>query len=163
MIRAIEKQDVGKAREIWNEVVDAKNAFPQIIGLKDDEEAENFFSSQTYTGVSVDDDSGEVAGLYILHPNNIGRCGHIANASYAVSSKFRNRHIGESLVRDSLKQGRLHGFRILQFNAVVADNFSAIHLYEKIGFKLIGTVKDGYFTDDCYKDINLYYINLLNY
>lgn len=63
MIRAIEKQDVGKAREIWNEVVDAKNAFPQIIGLKDDEEAENFFSSQTYTGVSVDDDSGEVAGL----------------------------------------------------------------------------------------------------
>ena len=25
----------------------------------------------------------QVLGLYILHPNNIGRCGHIANASYA--------------------------------------------------------------------------------
>ncbi len=25
-------------------------------------------------------------GLYILHPNNIGRCSHIANASFAVSS-----------------------------------------------------------------------------
>ena len=31
---------------------------------------------------------------YILHPNNIGRCGHIANASYAVSSKSRGLHIG---------------------------------------------------------------------
>lgn len=28
------------------------------------------------------------------HPNNVGRCGHICNASYAVSSDARGRHIG---------------------------------------------------------------------
>ena len=27
---------------------------------------------------------GELVGYYILHPNNIGRCSHIANASYVI-------------------------------------------------------------------------------
>ena len=35
------------------------------------------------------EENGEVVGLYILHPNNEGRCGHIANASYAVERGTR--------------------------------------------------------------------------
>ena len=46
----------------------------------------------------------------ILHPNNIGRCGHICNASYAVSSSSRGLHIGEKLVLDCLEQGKTNGF-----------------------------------------------------
>ena len=45
-------------------------------------------------------------GLYILHPNNIGRCGHLSNASYAVKKGQRGLHIGEKLVRHSLQKGR---------------------------------------------------------
>lgn len=71
-----------------------------------------------------------------MHPNNVGRCGHICNASYAVSSKSRGLHIGEKLVKDCLIQGREHGFRVLQFNAVVASNIHARHLYERLGFNL---------------------------
>ena len=63
----------------------------------------------------------EVVGLYILHPNNIGRCGHICNASYAVDSKSRGKHIGEMLVTDCLKKAKDLGFRVLQFNAVKDD------------------------------------------
>ena len=40
------------------------------------------------------EEDGKIFGLYILHPNNVGRCGHICNASYAVSSDARGRHIG---------------------------------------------------------------------
>lgn len=58
---------------------------------------------------------GEVVGLYILHPNNIGRCGHIANASYAVKTGLRGLGIGEALVRDCMRQGAGRGFRVLQF------------------------------------------------
>ena len=32
--------------------------------------------------------------------NNVGRCGHICNASYAVDSFCRGQHIGEKLVKD---------------------------------------------------------------
>ena len=61
-------------------------------------------------------------GLYILHPNNVGRCGHICNASYAVDSKSRGLHVGETLVRHCMRKARELDFRILQFNAVVKSN-----------------------------------------
>lgn len=41
-----------------------------------------------------------------------GLCGHICNASYAVSSDARGRHIGEQLVPDCLKKGKEPGFRM---------------------------------------------------
>lgn len=44
---------------------------------------------------AVAEEDGKIYGLYILHPNNVGRCSHICNASYAVSSDARGRHIGE--------------------------------------------------------------------
>ena len=53
-------------------------AFPQEEGLEENE-AKDFFASQTFTGVA--EENGKVLGLYILHPNNIGRCGHLGNAS----------------------------------------------------------------------------------
>ena len=62
-------------------------AFPQEEPLNAETGAK-FFSSQSYCGVAVNEDSS-VVGLYILHPNNVGRCGHICNASYAVSSSCR--------------------------------------------------------------------------
>ena len=80
-------------RAIWNEVVRAGDAFPQFDALADDAEAEAFFASQTRTAVAVDDD-GRVLGLYILHPNNIGRCSHTANTSYAVDSAARGQGVG---------------------------------------------------------------------
>jgi len=100
-----------------------------------------------------------VVGLYILHPNNVGRCGHLANASYAVKEGCRGQHIGEMLVRHCIQQAALCGFRILQFNAVVATNKAARHLYEKIGFQRLGTVPKGFLMKNGqYEDIVLYYI-----
>ena len=99
--------------------------------------------------------------MYILHPNNVGRCGHIANASYAVAGAARGRHIGEALVRDCLAAGRAAGFRVLQFNAVVATNLHARHLYERLGFVPLGTVPGGFrLPDGSYADICLYYHTL---
>lgn len=108
------------------------------------------------------DEDGKAYGMYILHPNNVGRCGHIANASYAVSSESRGLHIGEKLVRDCIAQAKAHGFGILQFNAVVATNIHARHLYERIGFKQLGTIPGGFRMDDGhYEDICPYYIETI--
>ena len=83
-------------------------AFPQEEPLNAETGAK-FFSSQSYCGVAVNEDSSvvgfsSVVGLYILHPNNVGRCGHICNASYAVSSSCRGQHIGEKLVLDCIQK-----------------------------------------------------------
>ena len=142
---------------IWNEVVEEGTAFPQTE-LLDAETGTGFFASQTYCGVAEDTESGQILGLYILHPNNVGRCGHIANASYAVRSFLRGLHIGEKLVSDCLIQGKAHGFSILQFNAVVRTNTHARHLYERLGFRQLGVIPGGFLMKDGhYEDICPYY------
>ena len=158
IIREFEEKDLKQMIEIWNDIVRDGIAFPQDEELTIDTGRE-FFSSQSYTGVAEND--GEIVGLYILHPNNIGRCGHICNASYAVKKNLRGMHIGEQLVLDCLAQAKKIGYRILQFNAVVKTNASARHLYEKLGFTQLGIIEGGFrMIDGTYEDICPYYKTL---
>lgn len=83
-IRKYKSGDLPEMIAVWNEVVEGGVAFPQEEML-DSVGGEKFFAAQTYCGVAEVD--GKVLGLYILHPNNIGRCGHICNASYASHPK----------------------------------------------------------------------------
>lgn len=160
IVRPWQEQDVPAMNKIWNEVVEEGIAFPQLEYLNE-EDGKRFFSEQTHTAVAVDEEKGEVLGLYILHPNNIGRCGHIGNASYAVLSPYRGLHIGELLVKDCLHQAKAHGFRLMQFNAVVESNIHARHLYERLGFQPLGTIPGGFrMKDGHYENICLYYHTL---
>ena len=157
-VRKYENHDLPDTIRIWNEVVEDGIAFPQEEML-DAESGKAFFALQSYCGVAEED--GKVYGLYILHPNNIGRCGHICNASYAVSSDARGRHIGEMLVKDCLRMGRELGFRVMQFNAVVESNVHARHLYERLGFVQLGTIPGGFrMKDGHYENICPYYHEL---
>lgn len=160
IIRGYTEQDLPAMTTIWDQVVEDGIAFPQE-DLLDLTTAAPFFAAQTWCGVAEDTERHQILGLYILHPNNVGRCGHIANTSYAVSRESRGLHIGEKLVRDSLVQARAHGFRVLQFNAVVASNIHARHLYERIGFRQLGVIPGGFrMKDGHYEDICPYYIEL---
>ena len=151
-VRRYSGEDLPAMIAIWNEVVAEGMAFPQE-DLLDEETGAAFFAAQTYCGVT--EDGGGLSGVYILHPNNVGRCGHICNASYAVASGLRGRGTGERLVRDCLEQAGALGFRILQFNAVVASNPRARRLYARLGFQPLGVIpggfrrKDGQFVDIC--------------
>lgn len=157
VIREYTGKDIKEMIDIWNEVVEEGVAFPQEVLLEGDSGA-FFFNEQTYCGVAEDTESRIILGLYILHPNNVGRCGHICNASYAVRSDCRGLHIGEKLVRDCLIQGKVHGFSILQFNAVVATNLHARHVYERLGFQQLGLIPGGFrMKDGHYEDICPYY------
>ena len=157
-IRKYNDKDLPAMIAIWNEVVEEGIAFPQEEALTE-ESGRNFFASQSLSAVA--EENGRIFGLYILHPNNVGRCGHIANASYAVSSDARGKHIGEQLVTDCLKKGKELGFRVLQFNAVVESNVHARHLYERLGFKQLGTIPGGFrMKDGHYENICPYYHEL---
>ena len=155
IIREFTDKDISQMVKIWNEVVEEGIAFPQEDFL-DERSGKEFFGEQSYTGVAEDDN--DITGLYILHPNNIGRCGHICNASYAVSSRCRGQHIGERLVTDCLEKAKEHGFKVLQFNAVVESNIHARHLYERLGFIQLGTIPGGFrMKDGQYENICPYY------
>ena len=141
------------ATRIWNRVVTDAVAFPQETPF-DESAAHEFFSSQDRTGLAVDADGGRALGVYILHPNNVGRCGHICNTSYAVSADARGHGVGEMLVRDSIENARALGYRIIQLNAVVASNAAALALYKKIGFVAMTAIPGGFrLADGSYEDI----------
>ena len=152
VVKPYETENVREAINIWNEIVREGIAFPQEEEL-DEITGNEFFKSQSFTGLAVDD-NGEILALYILHPNNVGRCAHISNASYAVRSDMRGRHIGEIIVKDCISQAKKLGFRILQFNAVVATNIHARNLYKRLGFKELGTIPGGFrMPDGSFEDI----------
>ena len=156
-LREYTSKDAAAACEIWNQVVDDGVAFPQEEDLTE-ESGDVFFKEQTYTGIAENEDTGETVGLYILHPNNVGRCGHICNASYAVKRDIRGQHIGEKLVLDCLAKAKETGFKVMQFNAVVATNTHALHLYKRIGFTQLGVIPGGFrMPDGHYEDIIPHY------
>ena len=158
-VREYKSTDAHAAVEIWNEVVRDGVAFPQENEMSD-AGADDFFRSQSYTGIACDE-NGRVYGLYILHPNNVGRCGHISNASYAVSSFARGKGVGRAVVIDCIKKAKELGFGILQFNAVVASNTAALALYKSLGFTQLGVIPDGFrLKDGNYEDIIPHYIKL---
>ena len=159
-IRPYKKEDISDAIHIWNEVVQDGIAFPQL-DLLDEESGDVFFVEQSFTGMAYNTVTNEIVGLYILHPNNVGRCGHASNASYAVKKDIRGHKIGEKLVVHSIDKSKELGFKLLQFNAVVKSNIYALRLYEKLGFVKLGTIPGGFLMKDgTYEDIIPHYLVL---
>jgi len=160
VITAYSAEYIQQAIEVWNSIVRHGQAFPQEEEL-DEKSGHEFFTRQSFTGIAWDTSQKMVAGLYILHPNNVGRCGHICNASFAVSEKFRQQHIGEQLVRHCMLQAVRCDFRILQFNAVVSSNTAALNLYQKLGFTQLGVIPGGFRNKaGVWEDIIPHYIDL---
>ncbi len=159
-IREAKIEDLPQLIEIFNEVINEGVAFPweEDFSL---ETGEEFFFAQDACRVAVSNDD-EILAVAIVHPNAVGRSGHIANGSYAVSSKCRGQHIGDKLVRDTLEVAKIYGYRIMQFNAVVTSNVCAQHLYERIGFKKIGCVEGGFRNiNNEFEDMFIYTYNLM--
>lgn len=158
-VRKYEDGDIADMVRIWNQVVEDGVAFPQEDFLTE-ETGREFFARQDTCGAAVNE-TGRVVGMYILHPNNIGRCGHLANASYAVSREERGAGVGRALVEHSLKTAKEMGYRIMQFNAVVRSNLAARNLYLNMGFIPLGTIFDGFrMKDGTYEAIVPYYYDL---
>ena len=159
IIRKYEAADLNAVAAIWNEVIEDGSAFAEE-GPLSETEAAALFERQTYASVAESDD-GLIVGAYILHPNFPGRLSHICNASYAVLKSRRGQHIGEKLVLDCIDQAKRAGFRILQLNAVLESNLPARRLYERLGFRQVGTIPGGFrLKAGGYESICPYYLEL---
>ena len=90
----------------------------------------------TYTALL----DGEIVGTYILKANQPDLGSHVANAGYMVRPDRAGRGIGRALCEHSLDEAHRAGFLAMQFNAVVSTNASAVALWQKMGFAVVGTV-----------------------
>lgn len=89
-------------------------------------------------------DNNEVAGTYFLKPNQVGLGNHISNCGYMVHPGFRGKGVGSLLCRHSIKMATAMGYKGIQFNFVVSSNATAVKLWQKHGFSVIGTTPNGF-------------------
>lgn len=96
------------------------------------------------TVVAVDESGTTVLGTAKMNPNQMGNGGHVASASFMVDPARSGRGVGRALCEEALRWAKEAGFRAMQFNAVVESNTRAVRLYESLGFRVIGTVPEGF-------------------
>jgi GNAT superfamily N-acetyltransferase len=128
--------------EVWaivREVVQAAETFP-YDPLMTVRQAHDIWVEVPpgLTVVAVEGD--RVLGTAKMGPNRSGPGSHVSTASFMVAADARGRGVGTALCRFALDWARERGFAGMQFNAVAESNHSAVELYKRHGFGLVGTV-----------------------
>ena len=109
-----ENQSMGEARPWWMEEPPGQT----VVALSD----------------------GVIVGSAKMGANRPGRGSHVATASFLVDPARQGRGTGRALAEYVLDWCRQAGFASIQFNAVVETNVPAVHLWQSLGFQIIGTV-----------------------
>lgn len=128
---------IGAVWTIFQEVIAAGDAYVFEPGITLEQFIGYWFASGHHPHVVLLD--GDVVGSYFVKANQPGRGSHVANASYMTASSARGRGIAGMMCEHSLRFAKSLGFRAMQFNIVVATNTVAVGLWQKHGFRIIGT------------------------
>jgi GNAT superfamily N-acetyltransferase len=86
------------------------------------------------------EDDGRVLGTAKMGPNRPGRGDHVGTASFMVDPAASGRGVGRALASYVVDWHRTQGYAGIQFNAVVETNVAAVHLWQSVGFEMLGTV-----------------------
>ena len=104
-----------------------------------------------------------VVGSYLLKPNQGGGGSHVANAAFIVSSDARGNGVGRAMGEHCLAEARRLGFRAMQFNFVISTNESAVHLWQQLGFKIVGTLPAAFrHPEKGYVDVHVMFRSLID-
>lgn len=86
----------------------------------------------------VAEEAGEILGTFYIRPNQQGGGVHVCNCGYVTAPAARGQGIARQMCIASQPLARDLGFRAMQFNFVVSTNHAAIHLWETLGFDVVG-------------------------
>ena len=85
-------------------------------------------------------ENGAMLASYYIKPNQPGLGSHVCNCGYIVAETARGQGLATSLCEHSQQQAIKMGFRAMQYNLVVETNDSAVYLWKKLGFDVIGVL-----------------------
>jgi L-amino acid N-acyltransferase YncA len=159
-IRLATDSDRDAIWDIFHEVVVTGDTYVFDPNTSREEALAYWFREDTHTYVAVKDSVGDavsvpgkltasptgqlqdrhVVGSYVLRPNRPGLGAHVSNASFIVAKSARGAGVGRAMGEHCLSEARRLGFRAMQFNFVVSTNESALHLWQQLGFKIVGTL-----------------------
>lgn len=138
-IREFVEADWSQVWPIVRDVVRAEETFPYDPFMTAEQGYQTWVEVPPgRTVVAVDGD--RVLGTATMGTNRPGPGSHVSTASFMVAADARGRGVGTALCEFALDWARERGYAGMQFNAVVESNHSAVELYKRLGFKVVGTV-----------------------
>lgn len=142
-IRAATEQDWPRIFPFYAAIVaEGKTyAFPDGQAL---DEARHWWMENEPGQTVVACDGDIILGSAKMGANRPGRGAHVATASFMVDPAHQGRGVGRALGEYVLEWARSSGFLSIQFNAVVETNTAAVHLWESLGYDILGTAPESF-------------------
>ena len=141
-IREASANDLDAIWEIFEKFVNDGDTFAFAPGTSKEAFSNLWFAPAMKTFVA--EESDHITGSYFIKPNQPGLGAHIANCGYIVHPAARGKGIGGKMCEHSLEIAKELGYRGMQFNIVVSTNTKAVALWQKLGFRIIGTIPGGF-------------------
>lgn len=138
IIRLVEPRDHEAVWQIFHEIVAKGDTYAIPPETTRAEAVALWIEKPTATFVAEKD--GEILGTYYIKPNQMKPGDHVCNCGYMVSAVGRGQGVATSMCEHSQKKAIEFGFKAMQFNLVVSTNEGAIHLWQKLGFAIVGTI-----------------------
>lgn len=137
LIRPILDRDAADIWRIFHGVVAGRDAYPFHPDTPRDEALSYWYGDLVTAYVAELD--GCVAGMYKLIANTPGLGAHVSNASFMVDPAMSRRGVGRAMGRHGLREARRQAYDAMQFNFVVSTNHRAVALWQRLGFRIVGT------------------------
>ena len=136
-VRDFESADWPSVWKIIKPVFQAGETYPYSPTISEAEARQQWVDLPTATYVTTDTD-GDILGTYYIKPNRPTLGAHVCNCGYVVGEQARGKGVATLMCEHSQREAKRLGFRAMQFNLVVATNESAVYLWQKLGFEIVG-------------------------
>jgi RimJ/RimL family protein N-acetyltransferase len=138
-IRVFQEQDWTETWKVIEPVFRAGETYAFSPDITTEEAYKVWIETPATTFVAVDSDN-VIVGTYYIKPNQPALGAHVCNCGYIVAKNARNQGLASLMCDHSQTQAVAMGFLAMQYNLVVSTNESAVRLWKKHGFEIIGTL-----------------------
>ncbi len=142
-IRPFAEADWPAVWELMQPIIRAGDTYPYAMDMTTDSARQMWIEIPESTYVA-EDANGTIVGSYYLKPNQPTLGAHVANAGYMVAEDARGKGVGAQLCEHSQDEALRLGYRAMQYNLVVKTNDASVHLWQKMGFTIVGTLSGAF-------------------
>ena len=139
LIRPLNEADWPAVWEFMEPVIRAGDTYPYAVDMTVDG-ARQMWIEATEAAYVAEDGDGNLLGSYYIKPNQPTLGGHVANCGYMVAEKARGMGVATQMCQHSQDEAVRLGYRAMQYNLVVKTNEPSVHLWQKMGFEIVGTL-----------------------
>lgn len=138
-IREISDDDWPSVWSLMEPIIRAGDTYPYAMDMTMQGAREMWLAIPQATYVA-EDATGRIVGTYYLKPNQPTLGAHVANCGYMVAENARGMGVGAQMCRHSQAEALRVGYRAMQYNLVVSTNKPSVHLWQKMGFEIVGAL-----------------------